>query len=738
MDHTLLERAREYVERGFSVIPLKSRSKKPVLPSWKEYQHRRPTDDQLIHWFGNGCNYNIGIVTGQISNLMVIDLDSGNAVELARSLGLPPSPMVKTGRGYHAYCSYIEGVRNFQKRADLPEIDLRAEGGYVVAPPSIHETGTPYEWVNGCSLDDYPLPPIPAWLTASTPEDKQPLSALYKCVEKGERNNALVRLVGSWVYDGGSLKDIIEQALVWNSALTQPLPEDEVHRTVTSIFDKHYKSEAWPEPQPLPDGLLPIQPFNFALLPNTLRPWAQDICERIQCPPDFVAVTIMAGLGAIIGRKIGIRPQAHTDWTESPNQWALVIGRPGVLKSPAIEAALSPLKRLVAQATEAHKLEVEDYKRAAKLANIMTDVGEKAAKKTLAKSPDADVSSLLNIKEPEAPIMRRYITNDSTAAALGELHRQNPNGLLVHRDEMVSLLKYLDREDNSEARGFYLTGWNGNSAYTFDRISRGMNLHISAVCLSMLGSTQPGRIAEYIGQAVRGGTGDDGLIQRFGLLVWPDTRGDWQNCDRWPDDDAKRAADRIYDSLDTLNPAVIGAQQDIDSNGQLEGMPYLRFSLEALELFLKWRAILERRLRSGELHLALESHLAKYRKLVPGLALILHLADGNTGPVGYRSTLQAIAWAKYLETHARRAYASIINPEVAAAKAIIERIRKGDLSRTFSSRDVWRPGWAMLSDREQVAAALYLLVDLDWLRVTQRETGGRRATVYEVNPRGLS
>ena len=139
----------------------------------------------------------------------------------------------------------------------------------------------------------------------------------------------------------------------------------------------------------------------------------------------------------------------------------------------------------------------------------------------------------------------------------------------------------------------------------------------------------------------------------------------------------------------------------------------------------------------GELHPAMESHLAKYRKLVPGLALSLHLADSGTGPVSRKATLQALAWGEYLETHAQRAYTSVIMSEVSAAKAIIQRIRKGDLPRTFASWQVWRPGWAMLSDREQVAEALRLLVELDWLACYRQESGGRPSTVYEVNPRGL-
>ena len=495
---------------------------------------------------------------------------------------------------------------------------------------------------------------------------------------------------------------------------------------------------AYPEPQILPEGLPPVADFDFALLPDTLQPWAQDICERVQCAPDYVGASIMAGLGSVIGRKLGMRPQARTDWTVTPNQWALVIGRPGVLKSPAMEAALSPLKRLASQATQLHQMQMQDYAIATKIAKLKADEGEKTARKVLAKNPGLDVSAYFANIEPEAPSLRRYIANDTTAAALGELHRQNHNGLLVFRDELVSLLKSLDREDNAEARGFYLTGWNGDSPYTFDRITRGMNLHIPAVCLSMLGSTQPGRIAEYLRHAVRGGSGDDGLIQRFGLLVWPDNTGNWRNVDRWPDSDAKLEAIRVFDYMDKLEPTRIGAQRDNDHNDDSDGLPYLRFNPGGLELFLEWRTDLEARLRSGDLHPAMESHLAKYRKLIPGLALTLHLARGNTGSISERVTLQALAWSEYLETHARRAYASVTAPEISAAKAVIKRLRKGDLPMKFSSRDVWRPGWAMLSDREQVVDALELLVELDWLRITKRETAGRTATVYEVNPKGLA
>lgn len=492
------------------------------------------------------------------------------------------------------------------------------------------------------------------------------------------------------------------------------------------------KDSTFPKPQPLPEGLPPVADFDFALLPDTLQNWARDICERVQCPPDYVGVTIMAALGSVIGRKVGIRPQGRTDWTEYPNQWALSVGRPGVLKSPAMEAALSPLKRLALQASESYRVESAEYERGSKLTKIRMEAAEKTAREKLRKNQNADVSMDLMIEEADAPTLKRYIANDTSAESLGELHRQNPNGILVFRDELVSLLKGLDREESAAARGFYLTGWNGNSPYTFDRIGRGLHLHIPAVCLSLLGSTQPGRIAEYLRAAVKGGAGDDGLIQRFGLLVWPDVGNTWRDVDRWPDTEARRAANEVFEKLDKLDASGIGGQQD-----DFDQSWYLRFDDEAICLFREWREGWEAKLRSGDLHPALESHLAKYRKLVPSLALILHLANGGSGPVSKRATLQALAWGEYLETHARRAYASVTSPEVTAAKAIIEKLRKGELSRTFAARDVYRRGWAHLSDRQHVLDALQLLADLDRLLVHTQTTEGRTATVYEANPRGL-
>lgn len=300
---------------------------------------------------------------------------------------------------------------------------------------------------------------------------------------------------------------------------------------------------------------------------------------------------------------------------------------------------------------------------------------------------------------------------------------------MVFRDELVSLLKTLDNEENAAARGFYLTAWDGKSGYTFDRIMRGQT-SIEAACLSLVGSTQPGKLAAYVGRALGGGDGDDGMMQRFALLVWPDDDKPWTEVDRYPDSDARDAACNAFARLDALTPESVGAE-----HGEFDGLPFLRLDDAAAEVFAAWRADLEGRLRDGAMHAALVSHLAKYRKLVPALALINHLADGGTGPVTEAAVRRALRFAAYLESHARRAYGSGRQVEVAGAKALLVKMRGGQLAGDFTLRDVLRHEWSNLSDRDQVKASLDLLDDLGWVRSRRVDTGGAPKVLFTPHPK---
>jgi hypothetical protein len=492
----------------------------------------------------------------------------------------------------------------------------------------------------------------------------------------------------------------------------------------------------WPEPKPLPNGLSPVDAFDIRFLPDAIAPWVMDIANRLQCLPDYVGVSAMVGLGATIGRRVGINPQMHTDWIEFANLWGAFVGRPGWLKSPAMGEALKPLHHLEAQAIKNNDAAQQVY--LAELSTFRTRQQVKLSldKEALKKDPQSKADSGIDLgDEPKKPPNIRYRTNDSSYESLGELLIDNPAGILVERDELVSLLQHLDREEQSVARGFYLSSWSGAQPYTFDRIGRG-HRHIEAVCLSVLGNTQPARISEYVRRANRDGAGGDGLLQRFGLLVWPDAAPDWKNVDEYPDSSARENAWVVFErasKLDQNKALAMGASQ-----GKFDKVPAFHFDEAALGDFEDFRGQLERRVRSGELSPAFEGHIAKYRKLVPALALINHIADGGDGPVTQKSLLRALAFVTYLESHAQRVYGSTSESELAAAKAILKRIQSGDLPDGFTARDVHQKGWAHLTEREHVGAGLNLLVDLYYIAEINLGTGpqgGRPKVGYSINPR---
>ena len=489
----------------------------------------------------------------------------------------------------------------------------------------------------------------------------------------------------------------------------------------------------WPEPTPLPNALPPVDSFDAELLPVALRGWVMDIAHRMQCPPDFPAVAALVALSSLIGARAVIQPKAKDDWQVVPNLWGAVVGRPGVKKSPALSEALKPLHRLQANEFELHKAAHDAWVLDCKVMAMQDDANEKKAKGLAGKDPAAARALLEPVDTPAEPTARRFVVNDATVEKLGELMQQNPWGTLSYRDELYGLLTGLDKQGQEGSRAFYLQSYDGNQGYTFDRIGRG-TVHIPRVCLAMIGGIQPGRIQEYVRGAVAGGSADDGLLQRFGLAVWPDVTGNFVHVDQWPDTPAKQTAWAVFDRLAELQPA-----SDTEPT-------VWRFDDAAQALFVEWLVPFEIEIRGDDLHPAMVSHLSKYRKLIPALALVFALIDtpDSGGVIHEGELLRALAWEEYLRTHANRLYAAAVMPETTDAATLLSRIRAGKLTDrdgvildSFTPRQVAQKCWAGLTTPDAVRKAADVLSDYDWLRrdvVQGGALGGRPSDRYTVNP----
>ena len=477
-------------------------------------------------------------------------------------------------------------------------------------------------------------------------------------------------------------------------------------------------------PEPLPDPLPPVPTFDPSLLPVAVRVWCEVAADGLQVPPDFTAIPAMVALAGTIGRSVAVALRQNGRWYEAPVLWGCVIGRPSSGKSPALSPARRMLERLGADESKAHESELKAHEARALVARESKANVKEKIRRALKKGNNAEAEALAEDArfDDDAPSEPRIVVNDATVEKLGELLNANPRGLVQFRDELAGWLANLDREGREGDRAFWLECWNGQGSYTVDRIGRG-TVPIEACAVWNLGGMQPGKLAEYVRGAVRGGFADDGLMQRFQLAVYPDMPVTWRYTDRAPNPAAEAKAWATFQRLRALRPEDVGAQSALDCR-----LPFLRLNSEAQELFKRWQTELMERLRGGDEPGFMESHLSKFPALAGRLALVLHLADAGGGPVPAEAMARALGWCDYLEGHARRIYSPATDNGLTVAHALLRK--REALGETFTARDVYRKGWAGLSDPEGVAEGLGVLCEYGHLVPTPEDTGGRPSVLY--------
>lgn len=242
----LLRQALAYAAHGWSVIPVQPRGKKPLI-AWVEFQKQRATAEEIRAWWQRWPNVNIGIVTGIISGLVVLDVDGPAGEETLKKQGfdLPPTVCSRTGGGgWHFFFAYPGfECRNFTGKTGetvLPGVDFRGDGGYVLAPPSVHPSGNSYHWGPGLAPEDVALAEPPAWLLAliraqGSNGDRLDPADWSATVTKGRRNDELARRAGS-LLTKMTAEDALPMLLAWSKDRCRPpLAEREVRTIVASI-----------------------------------------------------------------------------------------------------------------------------------------------------------------------------------------------------------------------------------------------------------------------------------------------------------------------------------------------------------------------------------------------------------------------------------------------------------------------------------------------------------------------
>jgi putative DNA primase/helicase len=489
---------------------------------------------------------------------------------------------------------------------------------------------------------------------------------------------------------------------------------------------------AWPEPLPIQHELPAVMPFSESFLPDCLGPFVRDLAERMQVPMDYPAIVLVLSLAGVVSRRAVVQPKENdTGWIVVPNLWGGIIAPPGFMKSPVIQAATRLIHGIQTKWRREYSAALTDHEIAKEESELRHSAWREIYKSNTKKgrsTPERPTDS------PTAPVLRRLIINDATFEALHQMMSENPAGILVIRDELTGWWSVLDRTGREGERAFCLQAWNGDTGHTIDRIGRG-TIHVDACCMSMLGGIQPARLRSYLADALFDGPSNDGLIQRFQLLVYPDTNSEWTYIDRPPDPSMEDKLSRIFHFLVELDATIP-----------------LRFRFEprAQQLFVAWLTDLERKVRGTDLHPALISHLSKYRSLMPSLALLFELAEraeqgvaitiASDLYISLENAKRAATLCDYLESHANRIYSCVTTPQMRAAQELAEKVktRKVGQNGSFTCRDVYIKGWSGLDSPEAVRQAAKILEDAGWIREVSGDSGpqgGRPSPRYQVNPR---
>lgn len=190
------------------------------------------------------------------------------------------------------------------------------------------------------------------------------------------------------------------------------------------------QQNGWGEIKPITAALLPVEPFSLLQLPTSLMNYVYDVADSQQAPMDFIAISALCGLAAVIGNGVRIAPKQHDDWKIVPNLWGALIGQPSTMKTPTMQAALAPITCLQKKwykdwLKQKEKQEIEEI-----LETLDKSEKKKQAYKAIKKgdleTARALLSETLSKDNAHDDDVSRFIVNDTSVEKLGELLKENP------------------------------------------------------------------------------------------------------------------------------------------------------------------------------------------------------------------------------------------------------------------------------------------------------------------------
>ncbi len=553
-----------------------------------------------------------------------------------------------------------------------------------------------------------------------------------------DRELTMLRFAGHLRSRGNIQQDEIEElCLIANiEHYAEPLSESVVldrarrYYGTQDSFDAETVNE-WAELEPLPPRFRATPALDPELLPTSFSGYVADCAKRMRIPAEMIATPMLVAFGSVLGKKVCVQPRSKdTNWLEFPNLWGASILPPAMLKSPSLNAAMKFINELETNAQREHAFTMREWDSEERVRKIEIKLKEVEAKKSLKSGDRQGARRHLDLlQEIKPPIRKRYVISDATPEARLEILCDNPNGVLLLRDELDGHIAQLRKDGFENARAQELQFFDGHQDYTDDRIKRGSHI-AEGPRMALYGNLQPAKVEKYLREMHRGGS-DDGYLQRLlQLAIQPTIEQEFELLELKPNQKAETLARDIFQAAQGLPLLRDALTRRITPR-------VLKFDPEAQVEFDQFLVALENKLRSGGIsNPVIAAHFGKYRGTLPKLALILALAENPKATcIPFSAFDQAQNLLNFYQKHAKRIYGVVQHYELASAYELLERIKKGQLHDGFNPRDdIQRKEWEGLRTSGEIEAALELLVTHNCVRVIEQKTTGRSKRVVLIHP----
>jgi len=361
---SLVDIALSLLRKNKPVFPVVRQTKKPWV-AWKPYQDRLPTREEVVAWWTQWPDANIGMATGRLSGLMVVDSDSEEAVK--RFIESYPEGVktlrARTGRegGQHFYFWFEEGITNDAGKILGLGIDIRGQGGFVIVPPSIHGNGKAYQWIN--RNEPLPLPPelrdllVNRSANGSRSNDNPP--AVGERIIEGQRNATLISLAGTMRRRGMGKDAILAALREENKAKCDPaLSEQEVEAIGKSVVrypagnGKTERQEPIPAVAEMEDEIEPLDTtptaFPEAAWSGIFGQWRDTVAPCTEAPLEYLWGAFLVAVGLMLGRTVYRRSPRPL----YPNFYLLLLGATGDSRKSTVLWLASELLKYIGEDVE--------------------------------------------------------------------------------------------------------------------------------------------------------------------------------------------------------------------------------------------------------------------------------------------------------------------------------------------------------------------------------------------------